>query len=557
MVVAIYGTLFAGAVYVPLDPDYPDSRIANMLEDAEPVLVLTHGPVAERCRGFGRAHLVLDVDTLPNDGAPPVTGTVPRDALYTLFTSGSTGRPKGATNTHRGVRNRILWMQEALQLTERDVVLQKTPFSFDVSTWEFFWPLFVGATLEVAPPAVHRDPMALCRLIQDRQVTCLHFVPSMLGAFLEHPESSKCQSLRLVVASGEALNAPLVERFARAFSARLINLYGPTEAAVDVSIWDTSEDVNRSPVPIGKPIANTQLYVLDPEAAPVPLGVAGELYIGGIQVALGYVNRPELTRERFVADPFSGRADATLYRTGDLVRHASDGNILFLGRLDHQVKLRGQRIELGEIETALERIDGVRKAAVIVHPSNALDARLIAYVAVAEADGKSAHSDQELRRSLAAHLPAYMVPDRFLRLPELPLNSNGKVDRKALPTPEVEPKQAEPRVAPRSEVEQWLYSQATELMGNAELGIFDNLFESGLTSIMVAQLVGRIHRQYGVEVPLVRLFEAATISNLSTLLSEVLVGQGTAVTSGLENVRSRAELRRNAATQRARRPRES
>jgi amino acid adenylation domain-containing protein len=555
MVVAIYGTLFAGAVYVPLDPDYPESRISNMLEDANPVLVLTHAPISERWTSMGRPHLVIDVDTLPIDDTPPVTDAVPRDALYTLFTSGSTGRPKGATNTHRGVRNRILWMQEALQLTENDVVLQKTPFSFDVSTWEFFWPLFVGATLEIAPPAVHRDPLALCRLIQERKVTCLHFVPSMLGAFLEHPESANCRSLRLVVASGEALNTPLVERFARAFSARLINLYGPTEAAVDVSIWDATSDVTRSPVPIGKPIANTQLYVLDPEGAPVPLGVPGELYIGGVQVALGYVNRPELTCERFVPDPFSGHPEATLYRTGDLVRHCSDGNILFLGRLDHQVKLRGQRIELGEIEAALERINGIRKAAVIVHPPGALDARLFAYVAVASGEGNDVLTDSNLRRELAVQLPIYMVPDRFIRLPELPLSPNGKVDRKALPAPEDEQKTEEPRIAPRSEVEQWLYSQATELIGNAGLGIFDNLFESGLTSIMVAQLVGRIHRKYGVEVPLVRLFEAATISNLSTVLSEVLVGRGDAATTGLENVRSRADLRR-AAAQRARRPRE-
>jgi amino acid adenylation domain-containing protein/FkbM family methyltransferase len=370
LVVALLATLEAGAAYVPLDPELPADRLAYMLEDAAPAVVLTSRALAPRLGEYRGAVILLDA---PDTWPAPVAATsdaAPADAAYMIYTSGSTGRPKGALNAHRGIVNRLLWMQAQYGLVPADVVLQKTPYSFDVSVWEFFWPLLVGARLTLARPGGHRDPTYLAGLVERERVTVCHFVPSMLGAFLAELRTgtgSDCTSLRHVVCSGEALTADLVAGVHDALpGAALHNLYGPTECAVDVTHWTcTAADARAGhAVPIGRPVANTQLYVLDAHGAPLPVGVPGELHLAGKQVGLGYHGRPDLTAERFLPDPFSSAPGARMYRTGDRARWRADGAMEFLGRLDFQVKLRGFRIELGEIESTLAKHPAVARAAV-------------------------------------------------------------------------------------------------------------------------------------------------------------------------------------------------
>ncbi|HEY0601691.1 MAG TPA: amino acid adenylation domain-containing protein, partial [Herpetosiphonaceae bacterium] len=389
LVIALLGVLKAGGAYVPLDPTYPLDRLQFMLGDAQPsVLLIQHKVVAELPQLFAEArqtviHLDADWSQIAQASAEnPALLTNDRSLAYMIYTSGSTGQPKGALNSHGAIRNRLLWMQEAFQLTADDVVLQKTPFSFDVSVWEFFWPLLTGARLVVAKPEGHKDSAYLVDLIAEQGITTLHFVPSMLRVFLEEPELGGCDSLRRVICSGEALPLAFTERFfARLPQVELHNLYGPTEAAVDVTWWPCVPNTTLRTVPIGKPIANTQMYILDQRLQRVPVGIPGELFIGGVQVGRGYLNRPALTAEKFIADPFTPDSDARLYRTGDLARYLPDGNIEFLGRLDDQVKLRGFRIELGEIEAVLTQHPAVQSAAVLVREDAAPgDRRLVAYV---------------------------------------------------------------------------------------------------------------------------------------------------------------------------------
>ncbi len=547
MVTAILGTVLAGAAYVPIDPEYPPHRIQLMLEDAQPKCVLTHGELAGSFRPGGVPVRPVRLDELGVAAEAPPGAITPADAAYVIFTSGSTGRPKGVANSHRGIANRILWMQDAFRLCPSDVVLQKTPYSFDVSVWEFFWPLCAGAQLEIAPPGAHRDPGALARLIRRAEVTTLHFVPSMLQVFLEHPDAALCRTLRRIVCSGEALSGELTRRCCRLLEAELDNLYGPTEAAVDVSWWPCRGDLSRDPVPIGRPIANTRLYVLDARGQPVPLGVPGELFIGGSQVALGYVNRQELTRERFVSDPFVGPSaadpEARLFRTGDRARWNPDGTIDFLGRLDHQVKIRGLRIELGEIEAVLDQHPKIRQSVVVARPVNATDSRLVAYVLPCDGVAESAGLlSDALRAHAAERLPSYMVPQDVVVVERLPLNANGKFDRKALPDAPA----ACPRgglASPRNEVERWLFDQCEELIGVELVGMSDNLFEAGGTSLMAAQLIGRIRRQFGAEVPLICVFEHPTIEALAAHLGGRLA-TGADPTDPLARARERAERQR-------------
>jgi amino acid adenylation domain-containing protein len=350
--------------------------------------------------------------------------------------------------SHRAISNRINWMQEAYGLTADDRVLQKTPFSFDVSVWEFFWPLLFGAQLEIAEPGGHRDTSYLARTIIERQVTTIHFVPSMLQLFLDDPQAGFCTSLRRVICSGEALPRALQDRFYQRLDAGLHNLYGPTEAAVDVTAWTCDPESELPFVPIGRPIANTQIHILDPDMRPVVVGTAGELHIGGVQVAQGYLNRPQLTAERFVDDPFSDVPGARLYKTGDLARDLPDGAIEFLGREDYQVKIRGSRVELGEVEAALEAIAGIRQAIVVAHERPIGDLELIAYVSSAGAEGPAC---DDIRARLAARLPEYMIPSMVVPVEAFSLSSNGKIDRKALSAPgRFRPQLDAPYTAPRT-----------------------------------------------------------------------------------------------------------
>ncbi|HEX9939357.1 MAG TPA: amino acid adenylation domain-containing protein, partial [Longimicrobium sp.] len=438
MVVSLLAVLKAGGAYVPLDPGLPAERLAYMLDDSAVPLVLAQAALRDTVPAREGVE-VLAVDALAERLAAepaenPQSGAGPGSLAYVIYTSGSTGRPKGVMNQHRGVVNRLVWMQAHFRLGADDVVLQKTPFSFDVSVWEFFWPLQQGATLVMARPDGHRDPLYLQEVIEREGVTTLHFVPSMLQPFVETVEAGHCGSLRHVVCSGEALPAALVRRFYDRFAGPVVltNLYGPTEAAVDVSCWTCARGDEAGVVPIGRPVWNTQLYVLDAALRPVPMGTPGELYIGGVQVARGYLGRAAMTAERFVPDPFATERGARLYRTGDRARWRADGAIEYLGRLDFQVKVRGFRIELGEIEARLAEHPAVREAVVLAREGADGSRQLVAWYVGAE--GSEALEAAELRAHLAARVPEYMVPPAYVRLEKLPLTPNGKVDRKALPS---------------------------------------------------------------------------------------------------------------------------
>ncbi len=433
MVIGLMAILKTGSAYVPIDPDYPAERVRFMLTDSGVPVLLTQARLAKALPPTDAFVLCLDDEKealAAEDMVNPNSGAELDNLAYLIYTSGSTGRPKGALNTHRGISNRLLWMQERYQLSTADRVLQKTPFSFDVSVWEFFWTLMTGATMIIARPDGHRESDYLVNLIVQQKITTLHFVPSMLRAFLDEPDVSRCISLRRVICSGEALSVELQEKFFGRLTAELHNLYGPTEAAVDVTAWQCAAPETLHRVPIGRPIANTQILIVDETLRPVPAGVHGELLIGGTGVGRGYHHDPSQTAAQFIPDPYGPEPSARLYRTGDLARYRSDGAIDFLGRIDHQVKLRGFRIELGEVEAALRDLDAVHDCVVIVRQDRGIT-RLVAYLVFTS----EAQSPDSLRAALLKTLPNYMVPATFVALPALPLMPNGKIDRKALPVP--------------------------------------------------------------------------------------------------------------------------
>ncbi|MEO8334159.1 MAG: amino acid adenylation domain-containing protein [bacterium] len=513
MVIALVAIVKAGGAYVPLDPDYPAERLAFMLEDADAKVVVAQRSVAAALPPHGAEIVWLDDVMELADRVTPLDGPAPDDAAYMIFTSGSTGRPKGAMNAHRGIVNRLLWMQGEYALGGSDVVLQKTPYSFDVSVWEFFWPLISGATLVMARPGGHRDRAYLVDVLTSRGVTVCHFVPSMLRAFLADGAAARCTTLRDVMASGEALPPDLVAAFYTALpGARLHNLYGPTECAVDVSYWACPvSTVPPAVVPIGRPVANTQLYVLDARGEPCAIGVPGELYLAGAQVGMGYYNRPELTAEKFVADPFSSASNARMYRTGDKARWRPDGTVEYLGRLDFQVKIRGYRIELGEIEAALTSHANVREAAVVARNDGAGEHRLVAYVV---AEGK-APTLGGLREHLMLTLPEYMVPAVFMWLPSLPLTSSGKVDRRSLPEPELDRETlSRAFVAPSTSAERTLAEIWQRVLRLERVGVEDNLFELGGDSLLSVQIVSQA-RQAGLGLTLTQVLRHPTIGALA------------------------------------------
>ncbi|KTC44251.1 non-ribosomal peptide synthetase [Pseudomonas fluorescens ABAC62] len=503
MVIGLFAILKAGGGYVPLDPAYPLERLAYMLHDSAPVVVLAEDATLALLGDVPR--LNLNQPTWQHQPArnPEVPGLTARHQAYVIYTSGSTGQPKGVINEHAGVVNRLLWMQDAYGLKADDTVLQKTPFSFDVSVWEFFWPLFTGARLVMARPGGHKDPAYLCEVIAAEQITTLHFVPSMLDVFLAHGDVSQAACLQRVMCSGEALPGSLVRRFkAQLPQVGLYNLYGPTEAAVDVTAWNCARPEVVDNTPIGKPIANTRMYVLDAQLQPVPLGVVGELFIGGVQVARGYLNRPELNAERFLRDPFT---EGRMYRTGDLGRYLPDGNIEYLGRNDDQVKIRGLRIELGEIQARLLEHPQVNEAVVI-----ARDERLVAYYT-------GTHTAiEQLRAQLLQHLPEFMVPALFVHLDALPLSPNGKLDRKALPAPGMQALQVREYEAPEGDTEILLARLWAEMLNVERVGRQDNFFELGGHSLLAVSLIGRL-RQEGMEADVRALFEQPTLAGYAAM----------------------------------------
>ncbi|MER5306132.1 amino acid adenylation domain-containing protein, partial [Streptomyces lasiicapitis] len=514
LVVALLAVLKAGGAYVPVDPEYPAERIAYVLEDAQPVLVLTSEVVQAVVPVVDvPARVVVDapevVAQLEALSAEPVSSVEvsPSHVAYVIYTSGSTGRPKGVAVPHRGVVNRLLWMQGVFGLGGADRVVQKTPFGFDVSVWEFFWPLITGAGLVVARPGGHRDAGYLAELIRREKVTVAHFVPSMLRVFLREPGVGACGGLRWVVCSGEALAGELRDQFFDVLAGvELHNLYGPTEASVDVTAWAC--DAGEGPVvPIGRPVWNTRVYVLDAGLRPVPVGVAGELYLAGDQLARGYLGRPGLSAERFIACPF-GAAGERMYRTGDVVRWRADGNLEYLGRADDQVKLRGFRIELGEIEAALESHAAVAESAVLVREDTPGDKRLVAYVVPTEGSMDTA----ALRAHVSRVLPEYMVPSAMVVLEALPVTVNGKLDRRALPAPEYTA--AGSGRGPASLQEEILCAVFAEVLGVPNVGVDDNFFELGGHSLLAVRLVSRVRSVLGVEIGVRAVFEAPSVGLL-------------------------------------------
>jgi len=512
MVVALYGILKAGGSYLPIDPTHPADRIQFTIEDSTVGLLLTQAHLLDSLPAHSATTLCLDTEWEQVAGestANPPCLAQATNLAYTIYTSGSTGKPKGAMNEHRGIVNRLLWMQDEYQLTAQDTVLQKTPFSFDVSVWEFFWPLFTGARLVVAKPEGHKDSGYLVDLIERHQITTLHFVPSMLQVFLNEERLDKCASIRQVMASGEALPYELAERFFQKLPhAELHNLYGPTEAAVDVTYWDCRRSRELGFVPIGRPVANTQLYILDKWLQPVPIGVSGELHIAGIQVARGYWNREEMSAEKFIANPFgAGR----LYKTGDVARYLPDGTIQYMGRIDFQVKIRGFRIELGEIEEVVASHENVREACVLVKDDHLGNKRVVAYAVphAGELDSKA------VRRYVRELLPEYMVPSLVIAVSAMPLSPNGKVDRRALPEPDfTKPELDGSYEAPRTETEQILAEIWASVLRVEQVGIHDNFFELGGDSILSIQIVQRA-AQRGLKLTPKDMFKYQNIAELA------------------------------------------
>ncbi|WP_338051255.1 amino acid adenylation domain-containing protein [Pseudonocardia acidicola] len=519
LMVALLGVLRSGAAYLPLDLDYPAERLEFMLADAAAGIVVTTADAAARVPAVPGVRMLLVEDT--GEVVAGAVATAGDHAAYLIYTSGSTGRPKGVVVTHRAIVNRLAWMQHEYGLGAGDRVLQKTPASFDVSVWEFFWALCTGAAVVLARPGGHRDPGYLAGLVRDGRITTMHFVPSMLEAFLAADEvtadPSWAASLRRVFSSGEALPAPVAARWLELTGVPLHNLYGPTEAAVDVTYFPCSGDDGAS-VPIGRPVWNTRLHVLDPCLRPVADGMPGELYLAGVQLARGYHARPGLTADRFVADP--ERAGERMYRTGDVVRRRPDGALEYLGRSDQQVKVRGNRIELGEIEAALTGLPEVARAAVVARRDSAAHT-LVAYVvpAAGAARGPGAPPATPdpalLRAALAAALPEPMVPSAFVLLDDLPLTPSGKLDRAALPAP-LAPVPAGPVREPRTDPERVLCAVFAEVLGVPGIGVDDDFFALGGDSISSISVSSRARRA-GLPVAPQDVFTGRTPAGIAAL----------------------------------------
>ncbi|MFQ6332095.1 amino acid adenylation domain-containing protein, partial [Nocardia sp. CWNU-33] len=511
LVVGMYAVSVAGGAYLPLDPDHPADRTDYVLETADPVCVLT--TAGDGVDAGTRMSIEIDTVDLSTYSDATVTDAErraplrPSNIAYVIFTSGSTGRPKGVAVSHAAIVNRLVWMQAEYGLDRGDVVLQKTPATFDVSVWEFFWPLQIGARLVVAKPDGHRDPVYLAQVIAAEQVSTVHFVPSMLSVFVEDDRAVDCVDLRNVFTSGEALPAVTAQRLRELTGVWLHNLYGPTEAAVDVTFHEVT-DADTVSVPIGAPVFNTQVYVLDARLHPVPVGVAGELYLAGEQLARGYLGRPGLTADRFVANPFDADG-ARMYRTGDLVTWTANGELDYLGRTDFQVKLRGLRIELGEIEAALTAQEPIAQAVVVVRSDHRLGDQLVAYVIAAA--GRTVDIDG-VRTELADALPTYMVPSAFVVLSEFPLNASGKLDRKALPAPVFEAKVFR---APTTPIEEIVARTFMDVLGVTRVGLDDNFFELGGNSLLATQVTARLGAALDTKLAVRDLFDASTVFELA------------------------------------------
>jgi amino acid adenylation domain-containing protein/natural product biosynthesis luciferase-like monooxygenase protein len=509
LVLALIGIIKAGGAYLPLDPDCPSDRLQFVLKDAQPKLVLAQGKFAGRLPA--NTLVIALEDDFRGEAESNLKDQLQADSLaYVIYTSGSTGQPKGVMITHRAVTNFLRYVQETCRLAVNDRVIQKSPFTFDFSVQEFFWPLTTGATLVVARPGMQGDSRYLTKTIREKKITALTFVPSMLATFLDEEDTKECSSLKRIVCCGEALSSELQNRlFSILPNIDLINFYGPTEAAVAVTSWKCSPASGRGTVPIGTPFSNTQIYLLDRTMQPVPVGLPGELHIGGTQVARGYLARPELTLERFVENPFG---EGKLYKTGDLARYRDDGVLEFIGRTDFQIKLRGFRIELEEIEATLKSFSGVRDAVVIVRDDHG-NQRLVAYVI---ADGIQA---RELRAYISTKLPDYMIPSAWIFLKEFPLTAHGKLDRGALPEPAARVVE-QAFVPPRDQAEAEIAAIWANILHLPAVGVTEDFFELGGDSLLGVRLFTQIRKLLGTDLPLATLFQAPTVEQLATLVKQ-------------------------------------
>jgi amino acid adenylation domain-containing protein/thioester reductase-like protein len=496
LVVSMLAALKTGAIYIPIAAELHESRVNHILCDSQANIIITNNADIKKLTKNSKLMLIhanevlAQIKNAPYENSPSRTVTLD-DPAYIIYTSGSTGMPKGACNTHRGFSNRILWMQDKYKLDNNDSVIQKTPISFDVSGWEFFWPLATGATLVIAEPGVHKDPVLLAETIINNKITVAHFVPSMLNVFLASPQANKCSLLKKVFCSGEALSLEDAEMFHMLLpDTELHNLYGPTEAAIDVTFYHCRQNANYGFIPIGKPISNTQIYILDKHMQRLPFGAVGEIYIGGIGVGLGYWNNPELTNGSFLKNPFG--TNSLLYKTGDLARFLPNGDIKYLGRNDNQVKIRGNRIELGEIENSIRQTKLVNSCAVVLHQAHK---ELVAYIAPTDKTSNTPKDKLILKIKfiLKEKLPHYMIPAYFSVLNQLPITPNGKLDRKALlDIPVSEKKHLEYFIKPRTKTEAKLCIMLQSLLSIESISISDNFFDVGLTSLNAARLSNKI-----------------------------------------------------------------
>ncbi|NDI36677.1 non-ribosomal peptide synthetase [Chengkuizengella sediminis] len=521
MIIGILAILKAGGAYLPMSPQFPQERISFMLKDSECKLVLTQKEFKEKISFEGEIIVLNDSKNYINEKNDIKVKDISssEDLAYIIYTSGSTGKPKGVMIKHHSVVNRITWMQHKYPLQESDVIMQKTPCTFDVSVWELFWWSWTGAQVHLLEPEEEKNPQSMIDAIEKHKITTMHFVPSMLQVFFEYVSGKsiepKLKSLRQVFTSGEALQLKQVEQFNETLfktnNTNLINLYGPTEATVDVSYYECTPFNGEQSVPIGKPIDNTKLYVVNESLQLQPIGVSGELCISGEGLATGYLNHEELTADKFVPDPFA--VGQWMYKTGDLAKWNEDGQIEYLGRMDHQVKIRGYRIELGEIETQLLDIGDIQQAIVVDRISETSDPYLCAYYV---SEQKLSASD--IRSFLLSRLPDYMIPAYFMKVDKIPLTSNGKVDRKALPEPMMDRENDLNTVSPTNEIQKKLLHVWSETIGHEKIGIYDNFFEVGGNSLLLIRVHSKLEEHWPQQIKVTDLFSYPTIAKLSEFI---------------------------------------
>jgi amino acid adenylation domain-containing protein len=517
-VVAFLAVLKAGGAYVPLDPIYSRQRLSSILDDARPPVLLTQQGLVEGLTNTPDTVLCVDTEwgaVAARDDADLASAVSADNLAYIIYTSGSTGLPKGVMITHGSLCNHMVWMQRDFPFSPGDRVLQKTPCTFDASVWEFYAPLLVGAQLVMARSGGEMDGAYLVKVITEEQISTLQLVPTMLQLFLEQETLEECISLRRVFCGGEALTGELQDRFFARLDADLVNLYGPTEATVQTVVWPCERESRRRIVPIGRPISNTQVFLLDKNLRHIAIGMLGELYIGGDPVGRGYLNSPHLTAESYIPNPYSKRQGSRLYRTGDLARYLPDGVIEYIARIDHQIKLHGFRIELEEIEAVLSRHPSVRGAVVAEREYGPGQTQLVCYVVCRR---KSPPSISELRSYAKERLPDYMVP-AFVMLATLPLLPNGKVNRKALP--DVEPLRRDlgsSYLAPRNEIEQAVASVWQEVLKVEKVGVFDNFFDLGGHSLLMFQMQAKMRKAFNRDLSAIDLFKYPTVSALAEYL---------------------------------------